>query len=390
MAVLLTLALNLVVAAPLDPPRAAFTVGPTVVRASSDAGGSVVGALSGHAPVSVTECWPTCDDRRGWAGLGQDGVVPLSSLGWADGGEPSFLPDSFVWGVSRNRDGGVPVHVRPLRESAVLLVESGRKTLAFRAADAGLTERGWLERPTGGFVSANDVRLLQDQSTLRGVPSPSLPLVMTFRATSMASADASIPVEKFARFALVAVLQDGGVLVDGGVLPGKAVRIAWPHDLPPGLADGGRWVHINTAEQTLTAWEGATPVFATLVSTGGNERARRTRPGLHRVWVKALHDRMRGDEYFIEEVRFIQYFARGQGLHAASWHDAFGQAVSHGCVNLSTEDARWLFEWSPPSLPQGWHTVWPLVKGTSSLWVLVEPAPRSRFAEGRSSLSEEN
>jgi hypothetical protein len=90
----------------------------------------------------------------------------------------------------------------------------------------------------------------------------------------------------------------------------------------------------------------------------------------------ALHDRMRGDEYFIEEVPFLQYFARGQGLHAASWHDRFGHAVSHGCVNLSTADARWLFDWSPPTLPVGWHTLWPGPKGVESLWVLVERTPR--------------
>ncbi|MFN7743792.1 MAG: L,D-transpeptidase, partial [Phycisphaerales bacterium] len=82
-----------------------------------------------------------------------------------------------------------------------------------------------------------------------------------------------------------------------------------------------------------------------------------------------------------EEVRFIQYFAHGQGLHAASWHDAFGQPVTHGCVNLSTTDAQWLFDWAPPRLPVGWHTRWPLAKAEESLWVFVERTSR-HLADG--------
>lgn len=380
MAGLASAALTLLLASPSGLPRAAFVTTPTSVKGSLDAGAAVVGALSLHAPLLVTACVPTCDDRRGRAVLGDDGVVPLAALGWADGGEPAFVPDSYVWAVARNRDAGLQVLARPKPDAAVLLEEPGLKTLALRAGDERLFERGWLERPAGGFVAASDVWLLKDQSSMRGLEAPALPLVFTFRKTTLwptDGADASVPVEKFARFPLVALLPDGGVLVDGGVLPARAVRVAWPQPVPAGVPDGGRWVHVNPAEQTLTAWEGTTPTFATLISSGVNERDKRTRPGLHRVWVKALHDRMRGDEYFIEEVRFIQYFAHGQGLHAASWHDAFGQAVTHGCVNLSTDDARWLFEWSPPRLPEGWHTLWPLAKGVDSLWVLVERAPRA-------------
>lgn len=182
---------------------------------------------------------------------------------------------------------------------------------------------------------------------------------------------------KYTRFPLLALTGDGGVHVDGGVLSAALVRIAWPRAIPAGVPDGGAWVHVNLSEQTLTAWEGSTPVFATLISAGVNKDDQRTRAGLHHVYVKALHDRMRGDEYFIEEVPLIQYFARGQGLHAAAWHDRFGQAVTHGCVNLSTADARWLFDWSPPRLPVGWHTLWPGPKGVESLWVLVDRTPRA-------------
>lgn len=372
------LALLILVATGADPLDAIVTT-PTSVLASLDAGAPVVGALMANAPVKVTACVPSCDARRGWAVLDVDGVVPLRALGFTDGGVTGFAPPEYRWAVARDRDAGVLAFARPKPDASVLVEEPGLKTFAVLAGNDALLERGWLERPTGGFLSTRDVVLLRDQSTMTGEPTPSLPLVFAFRRTTLRhpdSPDASVEVAKYARFPLLALTPDGGVHVDGGVLAAATVRIAWPRAIPAGVPDGGSWVHVNLAEQTLTAWEGSTPVFATLISAGANKPDQRTRAGLHHVYVKALHDRMRGDEYFIEEVPLIQYFARGQGLHAASWHDRFGQAVTHGCVNLSTADARWLFDWSPPRLPVGWHTLWPVPKGVESLWVLVDRSPR--------------
>jgi hypothetical protein len=45
------------------------------------------------------------------------------------------------------------------------------------------------------------------------------------------------------------------------------------------------------------------------------------------------------------------------GLHAAFWHDDFGHARSHGCVNLSPRDAARLFAWTTPDLPIGWDAI---------------------------------
>lgn len=179
MAGLASAALTLLLASPPGLPRAAFVTTPTSVKGSLDAGAPVVGSLSLHAPLLVTACVPTCDDRRGRAVLGDDGVVPLAALGWADGVEPTFVPDSYVWAVARNRDAGLQVLARPKPDAAVLLEEPGLKTLALRAGDERLFERGWLERPAGGFVAASDVWLLKDQSSMRGVEAPALPLVFT-------------------------------------------------------------------------------------------------------------------------------------------------------------------------------------------------------------------
>jgi hypothetical protein len=51
------------------------------------------------------------------------------------------------------------------------------------------------------------------------------------------------------------------------------------------------------------------------------------------------------------------YFSLAIALHGAFWHGRFGQVRSHGCVNLAPADARWLFFWVRPELPEGWHGV---------------------------------
>jgi hypothetical protein len=77
------------------------------------------------------------------------------------------------------------------------------------------------------------------------------------------------------------------------------------------------------------------------------------------------------DAYSIEDVPWTMYFQGSYALHAAFWHDRFGSSRSHGCVNLSPADARWLFEWSTPTLPSGWHGV-VATRSQSGTYVLVE------------------
>jgi len=31
-------------------------------------------------------------------------------------------------------------------------------------------------------------------------------------------------------------------------------------------------------------------------------------------------------------------------LHGAYWHETFGYTHSHGCVNLSVSDSKWLYD----------------------------------------------
>jgi len=149
----------------------------------------------------------------------------------------------------------------------------------------------------------------------------------------------------------------------------KSIRhptIATPPANPP-MAPRQRWIDIELASQTLVAYEGSKPVYATLISTGKRRRGPLATPkGTHRIWVKLLTSVMDNLEnewasryYRIEDVPYVQYFAKGVGLHAAFWHRSFGRVRSHGCVNLTPLDAYWLFWWTGPHLPAGWTAVLP-------------------------------
>ena len=77
-----------------------------------------------------------------------------------------------------------------------------------------------------------------------------------------------------------------------------------------------------------------------------------------------------GEEFELKDIPYVQYFEAGYALHAAYWHDDFGTPRSHGCINMSPEDAKWLFQWTEPALPPGWHSVRKALTGST---VFVHP-----------------
>jgi lipoprotein-anchoring transpeptidase ErfK/SrfK len=105
-----------------------------------------------------------------------------------------------------------------------------------------------------------------------------------------------------------------------------------------------RWIDVDLSEQTLTAYENGVVVRTTLVSTGLPGTP--TPTGQFRIWIKFRTDDMEGPGYYIEDVPYVMYFYKGFGLHGVTWHGNFGHPMSHGCVNLPTEEAEWLFGWA--------------------------------------------
>ncbi|MGD8966517.1 MAG: LysM peptidoglycan-binding domain-containing protein [Anaerolineae bacterium] len=107
---------------------------------------------------------------------------------------------------------------------------------------------------------------------------------------------------------------------------------------------GERWIDVNLSTQTLTAYEGNRPVRRVVVSTGLPRTP--TPVGQFRVWTRLRYDHMSGPGYYLPNVPYVMYFYRGYGLHGTYWHHNFGTPMSHGCVNLPTAEAGWLFNWA--------------------------------------------
>jgi len=170
----------------------------------------------------------------------------------------------------------------------------------------------------------------------------------------------------------------GGRLVEttkGVWLPRGALRVAKLRKDFWGYADGGRaWIDISIDRQLLVAYEGERPVYAALVSTGrgGTEdpdETSATVQGTFFIEHKHITDTMDGEtgsdaDFDLRDVPYVQYFHHGYALHGAYWHDEFGKPRSNGCVNLSPTDAAWLFKWTDPPVPEGWHGVTNRKRGT--------------------------
>ncbi len=164
--------------------------------------------------------------------------------------------------------------------------------------------------------------------------------------------------ELLEKYTLVKVLEehaiDGKKWVRIGTdkwVDGTRVARIVKKDRPKGVPPGARWIDIDIYEQVLEAYEGDKLVYATLVSSG--LPAFETPKGLFRIWGKARMRKMSGgkkgqDYYFLEDVPYQMYFSNGFAIHGAYWHDNFGIRQSHGCVNTSPRDARWLFDWTRP------------------------------------------
>jgi lipoprotein-anchoring transpeptidase ErfK/SrfK len=143
--------------------------------------------------------------------------------------------------------------------------------------------------------------------------------------------------------------------------------------MPAWGKNGERWFDVNVTKQTLVAYEGTRAVYATLISTGeaGLEdpaHTKATKRGIFRIHTKHVSTTMDsdavGEEFELRDVPYVQYFEEGYALHGAYWHDRFGTPKSHGCINLTPEDARRLFFFTDPPLPEGWHSVNQKLTGT--------------------------
>ncbi len=111
-----------------------------------------------------------------------------------------------------------------------------------------------------------------------------------------------------------------------------------------------RWVRVDLSEQVLVAYQGDKPLRAFKVSSGLPGTP--TVTGEFRIRMKVRSQLMAGGSgsnyYYLPNVEWVQYFYQDYGLHGTYWHNDFGRPKSHGCVNMTNADAKWLYFWLGP------------------------------------------
>ena len=143
-------------------------------------------------------------------------------------------------------------------------------------------------------------------------------------------------------------------------VPAKVVARVIPNPTPPNGVEGNRWIEVNLHEQTVAVYENNELTFATLIASGLDPFW--TRPGLFQIYDKLDTTPMRGsfeadrsDAYYLEDVPWTMYFDEARAFHGAYWRANLGFPQSHGCVNMSIGDLRWLFDWAQVG---DWVYVW--------------------------------
>jgi lipoprotein-anchoring transpeptidase ErfK/SrfK len=115
---------------------------------------------------------------------------------------------------------------------------------------------------------------------------------------------------------------------------------------------------VNRTKETLIAYDGDTVFMSAKVSTG--LLLTPTPRGIFTIFKKTPTRYMQGP---IPEAHLSQYYdlpgvpwnlyftEQGAVIHGAYWHDDFGKPHSHGCVNLSPQDAEQLYHWADVGVP---------------------------------------
>jgi len=183
---------------------------------------------------------------------------------------------------------------------------------------------------------------------------------------------------------------DDWVREQDAVLPAPRSRTPWGarvgHEDHTGLGPKDprqTWIEVSVLGGWLLAFEGTKPVFATLISAGSGGIPQEgkntleisaTPVGTFPISGKLATVTLQAPGEFVHsEVPWTQNFQKPYAIHTAYWHDNWGNLASGGCINVSPIDGKWLFDFSEPKLPPGWHAVrWQPATGAPTLLVVHE------------------
>ena len=235
----------------------------------------------------------------------------------------------------------------PLASSRVHIVQRGenlyRIALRYRTTFQAIAAANAILDPGRIFVGQR--LLIPGGGTAPPAPPPTPPSGQTY---TVRRGDTLSAIALRFGVSVWALVQANGIRNPSLIYPGQVLRIpgsgSSPPPAPPTGGHSGRWIDIDLSAQRLTAYEGNTPVRSTLVSTGLPRTP--TLTGKFYIYAKYASSSMSGPDYYFSNVPHAMYYDRGYALHGTYWHANFGTPMSHGCINLPTTEAQWLYSWS--------------------------------------------
>jgi hypothetical protein len=143
-------------------------------------------------------------------------------------------------------------------------------------------------------------------------------------------------------------------------VPSTDMRLV-PNDeltlLSPDVPASSKHIFVDTATQSVTAFEGDAAVLTARCSSGG--KGTKTPLGDFLTFHKGPTIHMTNDGaagagvgYDLPGVPWVSFFtSTGVSFHGTYWHNDYGKPRSHGCVNLRPQDAKFIYRWTSPVVP---------------------------------------
>lgn len=115
-----------------------------------------------------------------------------------------------------------------------------------------------------------------------------------------------------------------------------------------------KMIDLNLTDQRIYCYEDGNLVFTCWVATG--KAGYRTRTGDYRIYAQDRYVDMRSspgdaEPYEVLDVPYVSWFSGGMAIHGCYWSSEYGYPRSHGCVNVTPDDAGWIFNWAPVGTP---------------------------------------
>ncbi len=118
---------------------------------------------------------------------------------------------------------------------------------------------------------------------------------------------------------------------------------------PTPTVTNGKQIIVDLSDQRIYAYQNGDLMRSVIVSTG--LPATPTVIGDFNIYWKLNSQTMSGPGYYLPGVPWVMYFYAGYAIHGTYWHNNFGQPMSHGCVNLPTDEALWFFNFAEVGTP---------------------------------------